>query len=312
MPLILLLFAVFGIVASMVPRRQVQDAWTEAARRLRVQLKPAGLVGWPEIVGRFGDVSVKVSVYSTGGKNSQRFTSYEIRHPPAGPVVIMTKQGAMSGLFNAQAVQAFEELWRGSPAEPAAQGWYRVAGTPDPPPLASIPPPRPEDAVDQASAPPPPTGALQASPPAPKPAAPPVTEAEPVAPEPASPVAASPVAVSQVAVLADIFDTDRMSWEVAEHFEAAHRNNDVDWSGTVASFDPYERDRDFDGGPGVKAIVLVGHIGRPGIISNEIHAVVELEAGVRLREGQQIRFSGVLANVDRFSRKVWVRYAALA
>lgn len=440
------IFIILGVIAAVAigaaQKGRTQDSWADAARQLGMTLKPATFLGYPSLSGQFGDVVVNVSVYSTGGKNSQRYTRYEVRHPPAGPAVTLTKQGIMSGFFGAftgrrdvligdplfddgivvdsddedavrefltparraavqevmsvfakaeisrdsitasnrgvtsdshtlvstitwlvhmasvlgdvrfnailghqqaghlrqaaeelheynrcrenrftstleaeamvesgnhvQAAEAFNELWRGTPVEPVAKGWHGVATTPDPPPVVAIPPPRPEDAVDPAIAPPPPSAS--APPPPPTPPPPPPAPA-PVAP--ATPAAAQIGPASQDAVLADIFHTNRMSWEVAEHFEASHRNTAVEWSGTVASFDPYERDRDFDGGPGVKAIVLVGHIGRPGIISNEIHAVVELEPGVRLRDGQSIRFHGVLSNVDRFGRKVWVRHATL-
>ncbi|MEL6984636.1 MAG: hypothetical protein AAFO29_19565 [Actinomycetota bacterium] len=434
MPIIFLLGAIAAVVIGVTQRGRTRDAWAAAAQQLGMRMDSPGFGGYPTLTGQFGEVLVEVSVYSSGGKNNQRFTSFEVRHPPAGPVVVLSKQGMLSGFFgsftgrkdvlvgdplfderivvhshdedavrefltparraavqevmsvfakaeigrdtirasthgvmsetaklvstitwlvdiasilgdvrfntilghqqagnlqqaadelhefnqgrgntfsstleaeamveagnHAQAAEAFNELWRGQPDEPAARGWYQVAASPEPPPLTELPPPRAEDAADPAVAPPPPGSGGTAPSPAPA--------------EPDPTPAPSPAPSSQEVVLADIFDTNRMSWEVAEHFEAAHRNNAIHWSGTVASFDPYERDRDFDGGPGVKAIVLVGHIGRVGIISNEIHAVVELEAGVRLREGQEIRFNGVLANVDRFSRKIWVRYATLA
>lgn len=417
MPLLVLLFAIGGIAIAMVQRGRTQEAWSQAANQLGVHLQPAGMVGWPQIAGRFGDIAVNVSVYSAGGRNQQRFTSYEVRHRPAGPVVTMTRQGAMSGFFGAmagrrdvlvgdplfddrvivraeddaavrafltparraavqellsvfdrarithnsievsrrgishdpneitatvrrlvdmasvlgdvrfndilghqqdghlvqaaeelhdfnqgrgnrfastlevgamvgaghhtQAVEAFEELWRDGPDDPVSSGWYDLARSADPPPP-----------------PPPTTPTAPTTPPAPN---------GPPPPPPAVPPSAS----SQQAALDDVFATDRMSWEVVEHFEATYRNTTVEWAGTVTRADPYQRDRDFDGGPGVKAVVLLGRAGRPGVISNEVDAVVELDAGVILHPGQEIRFNGVLTSVDRFGRKIWVRHASL-
>ncbi len=127
------------------------------------------------------------------------------------------------------------------------------------------------------------------------------------------PVSVGPVAAlpQQQVVLEDVFSVDRMSWEVVEHFESTYRGLTVEWSGSVVRAEGYEQDRDFDGGPGVKAVVAVGQVGRSGIVSSEIEAVVELDAGVVLSPGQVIGFRGVLTSVDRFGRKVFVRHASL-
>ncbi len=395
MPLIFLLFAVAGLLIGVSQRNRTNDGWAEAGRRLGMRFEPAGMASRPRLSGRFGDVAVTVTTDSTGGKDSQRFTRYEVDHPPVGPAVRLTRQGAMSGFFGSllgrpdvlvgeplfdnnvvveahdaeqaraflsparraavqelfavfddaeidrarirvsnrgvstdptaitatisrlvdiasvpsaaelntilghrqdgnllqaaaelhdlnrnrgnrftstleaealaeaglhdQAAKAFDELWAGQPDEPVSSGWYDLATTADPPPLAG--------------------GAT--------------------------------VGRTQQAVIEDVFASDRMSWEAVQHFEDTYRGTTVEWSGTVVRADRYERDRDFDGGPGLKAVVSIGRAGRPGVIANEIDAVLELPADAALHQGADIRFSGVLASVDRFSRKIWIRHASL-
>jgi len=394
-PFIFVLFAVAGVLVGMAQRDRTNDGWAKAAHRLGMTFEPAGFIGRPRLSGRFGDVAVTVTTDSTGGKNKQQFTRYEVNHPPVGPAVKMTRQGVASGLFGSligrtdvlvgeplfdnnvivesddaeqvrgfliparraavqelfavfdhaeveqarirvsnrgvstdpnaitatisrlvdiasvladpelntilghrqdghllqtaeelhdfnrqrgnrftstleaealaeagrhgQAAEAFDELWAGQPDEPVSTGWYDLAATADPPPLAG----------------------------------------------------GSAVERTQQAIIEDVFASDRMSWEAVQHFEATYRDTTVEWSGTVVRADPYERDRDFDGGPGLKAVVSIGRAGRPGVISNEIEAVIELPTEAALHQGADIRFRGVLANVDRFSRKIWIRRASL-
>ena len=126
-----------------------------------------------------------------------------------------------------------------------------------------------------------------------------------------------PLDVRQDVVVNDLFSSDRMSWEIVEYFEQTYRNATVEWSGSVTRVSKYQRDLDFGVGPGIKATVLIGHAGVSDVISNEVHAVVQLPAdasvpgGVGIRTGDQIRFRGLLTNVDRFSRKIWVQHANL-
>ena len=405
----LFLFAAIGVLLwGATQRQRVGDAWSEAGRRLGMTFQPGSFGQWHRLSGQFGDVTVEVGVRSTGNKNQERWTTYLVRHPPAGPVVNLTRQAPMSGLFSfvtgrrdviigdpifdervivhahdevavrefltparraavqellavfdraeierdtiqvatrgvvtdvdqivatvtrlvdmatvlgdvqfnailghrqagnlgqaanelheynqgrgnrftssveaetlaeagrhEQALAAFDELWAGQPDDPVSSGWYDLAATPDPAPVR-------EPAVVETP--------LVATP------------------------ATGPSPLAQQAVIDDLFHSDRMSWEAVEHFEATYRDRLVDWSGPVLAATAYDRDHDFDGGPGMKATVRIGHTGRSEFVSNQVDAVVEFGPDTRLREGDEIRFSGVLANVDRFSRKIWIRHAEL-
>ena len=130
-------------------------------------------------------------------------------------------------------------------------------------------------------------------------------------PDPPPLTNAATIGSSQQAVIDDVFDVNRMSWEAVDHFEAAYRNRVVEWSGEVVSATAYDRDDDFDGGPGTRVVVGVGRAGRAGVVSNEVTAVVELAPDTHLVDGGEIRFRGVLANVDRFARTILVRHAEL-
>lgn len=396
MPLIILVVAFGAMVVGLMQQGRTRDAWTEAANRLGMSLESTGSFGRPRMRGQFGDVIVHVSVLSTGGENSKRFTRFLVNHPPIGPVVTMTRQGMMSGFLGAftgrkdvlvgdplfddrvivhahddDAVREFLTPARRAAVQELLSSFDRAEITrdrievdrrgvsTDPNELVATV----TRLVDMASV----LGdvrfntilghqqsghlrraadelhdfnrgganrfsrTLEAGA---------MVEAgqhaqaaeafdelwsgqpdDPVSsgwydvasyadPDPVSvgPVAALP---QQQVVLEDVFSVDRMSWEVVEHFESTYRGLTVEWSGSVVRAEGYEQDRDFDGGPGVKAVVAVGQVGRSGIVSSEIEAVVELDAGVVLSPGQVIGFRGVLTSVDRFGRKVFVRHASL-
>ncbi len=174
-----------------------------------------------------------------------------------------------------EAAAALDAVWETQAGDPAVDGWHDLSHLPPPPPV-------PEFAA-----------------------------AEPGPPVTATGAVAAPVDVRQDIVVNDLFSSDRMSWEVVEYFEQTYRNATVEWTGTVTRSAAYERDLDFGVGPGIKATVMVGHAGVSDLISNEVHAVVQLPAAALVQTGDQIRFRGLLTNVDRFSRKLWVQHAAL-
>lgn len=125
---------------------------------------------------------------------------------------------------------------------------------------------------------------------------------------PAAPTATD---LDQQHVIDDLFDADRMSWEIVEYFDATYHNADVDWRGEVSSYNSFRHDSDFGAGPGVKASILLGSTGRSGYISNEVHAIVQFPEGTELERGGTVEFRGTLVRVDRFSRKLYVQYATL-
>ena len=126
-----------------------------------------------------------------------------------------------------------------------------------------------------------------------------------------SSVAAPSAYVDQQLVIDDLFNAERMSWEIVEYFEKTYQNVSVDWTGEVVSFHTFRHDLDFGDGPGVKATILLGTVGRSEFISNEVHAMVQLPEGFEPARGAEVRFRGVLTHVDRFARKVYVAYGEL-
>lgn len=133
----------------------------------------------------------------------------------------------------------------------------------------------------------------------------------PTTPAPSPPPHPAPTGTGQQAVIDDLFDPARMSWEIVEHFEATYQHQPVAWSGEVTTFGRYRHDSDFGEGPGIKATVLLGTVGRSTIMSSEVHAILELPEFAELVRGTRISFAGVLTTVDRFSRKLQVRSARL-
>ena len=395
---VIVLIALIGIAIAGMQRGRVGQAWGEAAGRLGMTMRSGSMVGYPQMYGQFGDVAVNVSVYSTGGKNQQRHTSYEVRHPPIGPVVTMTRQGLMSGIFGAVTGRkdvlvgdplfddrvvvhahdetgvrdfltparraAVQELFavfdraeitrdsisvsnRGVSSDPneitatvlrlvdmatvlGDVQFNRILGHRHDGHLARAAEELHDfnqgrgnrfsttleaEAMTEAGQHQQATDAFeelwagQPDDPVSSGWYDVAARAEPPPPSPA--VAETTIGTAQQAVLDDIFASDRMSWEVVEHFATTYRGAGVEWSGTVTRVEHYQQDGDFPGGPGVKAVVAIGQAGRAGVVSNEVSAVVELDAGVALEVGAPIRFRGVLTSVDRSSRQIWVRHGTL-
>ena len=222
-----------------------------------------------------------------------------------------------------EAAEIFDRVGQRLPDDPSIDRWRDLSHLPPPPPPL---PPRPPTAEELAMmpAPPPPPVSSGSELPSPPPTAPPATEfasasasTDPASTDPApaeaAPVAnaAPAVALDQQSVIDDLFAADRMSWEIVEYFEGTYQNATVTWKGEVTSFNTYLHDSDFGEGPGGKAAVLLGRSGNSEFISSEVHAMVQLADGVEVERGGQIVFRGVLAHVDRFSRKVYVQHASI-
>jgi len=141
----------------------------------------------------------------------------------------------------------------------------------------------------------------------------PVTLPAPVSlPAPEASAGAGALPMGQQAVIDDLFDAGRLSYNVVEHFEQHYANHAVAWSGTVTAAHSYRHDSDFGEGPGTKATLLLGGAGRSSLISNEVHAVVQLPNSAVLATDQTIAFSGVLFRVDRFARKLYIAHGTIS
>jgi len=130
------------------------------------------------------------------------------------------------------------------------------------------------------------------------------TPAPPLLPTPTNNAAISNL--DQQDVIDDLFDGQRMSFQVVQRFEALYLNARVQWSGTVTNVHTYRHDSDFGEGPGLKVSVLLGTAGTSAVISNEVHAVVQLDQGIEIKRDQEITFDGTLLFVDRFARKIYL------
>lgn len=100
-----LVIAVAGSLAGSLlwlfwERGRTQDQWTMVAARLDMSIRGRSLTGWPRLSGRFGRVEIEVNVRSRGGQNQNLYTYYDVRHPPVGPAVTLTRQGVIRGAIN--------------------------------------------------------------------------------------------------------------------------------------------------------------------------------------------------------------------
>lgn len=117
--------------------------------------------------------------------------------------------------------------------------------------------------------------------------------------------------VEQQAAIDDLFASDRLSFEIVEHFEHTYAHAIVAWSGEVSNYHSYQHDTDFTDGPGMKVTVLLGGAGKSSLVSNEVHAVVQLPRDSEIERGGNVAFRGTLVRVDRFARKLYVSAATL-
>lgn len=124
-----------------------------------------------------------------------------------------------------------------------------------------------------------------------------------------SPPAAQSSTQSQQEVIDELFDGALPSYLAVDQFDANYANTHVTWQGELERFHSYKTDLDFGNTPGTKAVVLLGSSGRSQLISNEVRAVLQLPDDIALRHGTNIRFTGQLLHIDRFSRMIYVANA---
>lgn len=196
--------------------------------------------------------------------------------------------------------------------DPVYEGWKSLAHLPPPPALPPPPVPPPP------ALPPPPVPPPPALPPPPSRTPPPSTVSPstvstvptpPGARQGSTPAGSAEARRDQQKVIDDLFDSGRMSFEVVQQFEQVYSGQRVLWIGEVASIRRYRHDSDFGEGPGTKVTVLLGTSGRSDLLSNQVHAIVELGPDVHAKRGEQLAFEGLLMRVDRFSRRLYVAKA---
>jgi hypothetical protein len=79
--LVLIIGVTVAVVASVAGKRDTNEAWQQAARRLGLQYIPAKLFGGPEIVGTLHHCRVRVDTHSRGSESSQTYTRYRVVYP---------------------------------------------------------------------------------------------------------------------------------------------------------------------------------------------------------------------------------------
>ncbi|MFT5531591.1 MAG: hypothetical protein ACI91O_001618 [Candidatus Poriferisodalaceae bacterium] len=129
-------------------------------------------------------------------------------------------------------------------------------------------------------------------------------------PKPALPTLATTVPLDWEAVVTDLFAGVRRGHEIVEHFEARYLDRTVTWSCEVLARRPYRIDTDFGNDPGVKATIRLGTVQTSRIV-NRIEAVIQLGPDVNRRLGSQVKSTGTLLRIDRFSRKFYIGNAVV-
>ena len=133
-------------------------------------------------------------------------------------------------------------------------------------------------------------------------------------PEPAESTSASePVDYHELR--ADLFETNRMSFEVKDHFDATYAGRTPTWRGKLERLSDYNSDMVFEGGPGTKAMVALEPI-QDGSFAKDVRAVVQLtreqaEAAKSL-VGSEVTLTGRLVSCDGFMRNLFLASGTLA
>jgi hypothetical protein len=184
------------------------------------------------------------------------------------------------------------------------------AAPPGPPParqLAAEAPP----AFPPPPAPPPPIPE-QAPPPPPPPPSPWETAAAPATTGGLTPLRSPPAggdpALDVAAVCRALFQSDLMTYRIAEVFDRQYKDAVVCWAGVVQEVSSVFFDLPFSSLTGTRAAFLVYEV--PGVFGSKVQAVVQLPAGLegslRGRLGERLTFTGRLVACDAFVRRLFV------
>jgi hypothetical protein len=89
-----------AISVGIATNQKANETWQAAARELGLRFEPGTWLGGRKIQGQYRGQWVKVDVHSTGGKNSQTFTRYQVFYPePLGLGLRLNRQGFFSNLW---------------------------------------------------------------------------------------------------------------------------------------------------------------------------------------------------------------------
>jgi len=114
---------------------------------------------------------------------------------------------------------------------------------------------------------------------------------------------------------ADLFETDRMSFEVKDHFDATYAGRTPTWRGKLERLSDYNSDMVFEGGPGTKAMITLEPI-QDGSLAKDVRAIVQLTReqaeDAKALVGSEVSLTGQLVSCDGFMRNLFLAGGALA
>ncbi len=127
MPVIFLFFVIFIIIAIVVSSQQAQktrESWSKAAAQLGLRFEAGGTFSHPAIAGSLGGCNVRVTTETRrSGKNSRRYTTFQIRYPqPIGLGLRLTQEGFFSGVARFLGAQDIEVGDAGFDADVVVKG----------------------------------------------------------------------------------------------------------------------------------------------------------------------------------------------
>ncbi len=105
-----MMFVVGGIIMSVYQSKQLDQTWSNVARKLGLSYQSGSLMQERMLSGNFDGCELQVQTLTKGsGKNAKRYTRYRVNYPrPLGIAFTITRQGFMSGLTKALGAQDIE------------------------------------------------------------------------------------------------------------------------------------------------------------------------------------------------------------
>ena len=107
---LIIMVVVGGIIMSAHQSKQLDQAWSNVARKLGLSYQAGSMMQERMLSGTLDGCAVQVQTITRGsGKNAKRYTRYRVNYPrPLGIAFTITRQGFMSGLTKALGAQDIE------------------------------------------------------------------------------------------------------------------------------------------------------------------------------------------------------------
>lgn len=107
---LIIMIVVGGIIMSAHQSKQLDQAWSNVARKLGLSYQAGSLMQERMLSGTLDGCVLQVQTFTRGsGKNAKKYTRYRVNYPrPLGIELTITRQGFMSGLTKALGAQDIE------------------------------------------------------------------------------------------------------------------------------------------------------------------------------------------------------------